>query len=387
MYGGEKNMKRYKIFLATGAVVITMFALTGCGAKKISLNDYITIKADGYDSMGEATYSFDYESFYNDFSDKIKVMPQYKSDLEEMGYYSEEAATDAFLSLCVDQELNDSSDLSNGDIVTLTWLCDDERAEEYFNCELEYSDISYTVEGLKEVGEFNPFEHLNVEFDGISSAGTVNITPDYSQQEMVDIYFEADKEDELSNGDVVTVTADPEENTEYFVEEYGNIVTPLKKSYTVEGLKSYATSVSQIPQETLDKMVQQGKDAFYSHIANDWTEGYKIKAVDYVGNYFLSLKEGMEGDQNCIYIVYKIKFVEVDGNTYTFYYYVRFKDIVVDGNGGCEVSLADYEKTGDRFEYADGKYSVDGYGTINSLYEKVIQPQIEFYTYENNIAE
>ena len=132
-----------------------------------------------------------------------------------------------------------------------------------------------------------------MEFDGISSAGTVNITPDYSQEEMIDIYFEADKEDELSNGDVVTVTADPEENTEYFVEEYGNIVTPLKKAYTVEGLKSYATSASQIPQETLDKMVQQGKDAFYSHIANDWTDGYKIKAVDNVGNYFLSLKEGI----------------------------------------------------------------------------------------------
>ena len=61
--------------------------------------------------------------------------------------------------------------------------------------------------------------------------------------------------------------------------------------------------------------------------------------------------------------------------------------MVVDGNGTCEVSLADYEKTNDRFEYADGQYYVDGYGTINSLYEKVIQPQIEFYMYENNITE
>ena len=380
-------MKKYRVIIATGVVVATMFMLTGCGAKKISLNDYISIEADGYDSMGEATYSFDYESFYNDFSDTIKVSPKYKSELENMGYYPEEAATDAFLSLCVDQQLDNTSDLSNGDTITLTWLCDDEMAENYFNCKLDYSDITYTVEGLKEVGEFNPFDYLTVEFDGISSAGTINITPDYSQSEMTDIYFEADMEVELSNGDVVTVTADPEEDTEYFVEEYGNIVTPLEKTYTVEGLKTYATSASQIPQETLDKMVQQGKDAFYSYVANEWVDGYKIKAVDYVGNYFLSLKEGMEGDQNCIYIVYKIKFVENDGNTYTFYYQVRFKDMVVDGNGTCEVSLADYEKTSDKFEYADGKYSVDGYGTINSLYEKVIQPQIEFYTYENNITE
>ena len=150
MYEGEKIMTRYKVILATGTVMITMLALSGCGAKKISLNDYVTIEVNGYDSMGEATYSFDYESFYNDFSDKIKVAPKYKSDLENMGYYPEEAATDAFLSLCIDQELDDSSDLSNGDTVTLTWLCNDEMAEEYFNCKLEYSDISYTVEGLKD---------------------------------------------------------------------------------------------------------------------------------------------------------------------------------------------------------------------------------------------
>ena len=51
----ETTMKRGKKGLVlAGALLLTMFALTGCGKTKISLNDYVEVNFSGYNTAGQA---------------------------------------------------------------------------------------------------------------------------------------------------------------------------------------------------------------------------------------------------------------------------------------------------------------------------------------------
>lgn len=377
-------MKRTKAILMIGVITVMLFALTGCGKTTIKLDKYVTITSEGYDSMGTASYDFDYDAFVKDYSGKIKLSKN-SSELSGWGLLTSETLEELLLDCCVDQKLDKTSDLSNGDVVTLKWNCEDTMAEEYFNVKLHYSDIIYTVKGLKEVGTFNPFDHLTIAPDGIAPNGSVSLNPNYDKSEMQYITFSSSKNSGLSNGDTITITADIQGSKDSFVSNYGVILSPTEMEYTVNGLKSYATSAVSIPEDTMSKMVNQGKDVFMSEIATSWIDGYEIKSIDYLGNYFMTLKEGQSGDNNYLYLVYKIDFIEIDGNEYKFYYQVKFKNIITDGNGNCLVDLSDYEKTSDTFEYADGKYNALGYNTVDSLYETVIQPEVERYTCEKNI--
>lgn len=48
-------MKRGKKGLVlAGALLLTMFALTGCGKTKINLNDYVEVNFSGYNTAGQA---------------------------------------------------------------------------------------------------------------------------------------------------------------------------------------------------------------------------------------------------------------------------------------------------------------------------------------------
>ena len=140
-----KNLR--KLFLLT-ILTIFVLSLTGCGDTKVELNNYITIDVGGYDSRGIATYSFDYDSFEKDYEGKIKVDPD--CQYTDLGRMMGKSSPELLLLICVSQSLDKTSGLSNGDTITLKWDCKDGWASQYYNCDLVYSDIRYTVYGLQE---------------------------------------------------------------------------------------------------------------------------------------------------------------------------------------------------------------------------------------------
>lgn len=227
-----KNIRKYLLYII---MLMIMSVLTGCGKATIDLNKYITIEADGYDSKGTATYTFDYDAFYEDFEDKIKAETKDNEEVEVVCMLVDSDA-EALLELCVLPELDETSGLSNGDKIVLEWDCDDEMAEKYFNCKLKYSDITYEVKGLEEIEEFNPFDYVEVSFEGISSKGIVVIKPDDSKSEMQYINFSVDKASGLTSGENVNITASLTCSEDSFIEEYGAVLEKTDKIYTVEGL-------------------------------------------------------------------------------------------------------------------------------------------------------
>lgn len=87
--------------------------------------------------MGRATYSFDYDSFHDNYVDKIKINAKNSEEIIAQGLQSSQTPDELLADICIDQSLDQTEYLSNGDVVTLTWNCRDDLAKEYFNCNLE----------------------------------------------------------------------------------------------------------------------------------------------------------------------------------------------------------------------------------------------------------
>lgn len=378
---------KMKALLLTGILGTIVFGLTGCIRPTVDLNDYITIEVSGYNSLGEAQVIFDYEAYEEDFGDKIRARID-ENDVTSMSldlYYGGDPHK-VMLSYCTDYELDKTSELSNGDVIKLVWDCEDETVKDYFNCDLKYSDIEYTVEGLQEIGTFNPFDYVTVDIAGIAPNGKVTITPDYDKPEIQYLSFSADKNSGLSNGDVVVVTADIQGGIDSFAQQFNSIPSPITMAFTVEGLTSYASSAADIDEASFNSIKQQAEDAYMAHWVQLEGNMDGLQGFTYLGNYFLYKKEGMVGNStNQLYMVYKVD-CSWDGVAYPHYVYIKFTDISVDESGNAVVDLSKYEIVGKRWN-PEGNWMLYyyGYGTLDELYNDCVVTQIGAYSYENNV--
>lgn len=396
-----------KMALAIAATGISLLALTGCGQTTVDLNKYITIETSGYDSIGTASVSFDYDAFNEDYSGKIKLKTSSKEKEAQqlLELLTDGNTTQLLISFCVETQLSQYNNLSNGDTITLEWDCEDEAAAEYFNCKLEYSSIEYTVSNLEEVGSFNPFDYVEVGFSGISPNGQIEVNADSSQAEMQWITFSSDADGGLGNGDVVTVTANLYGSAESFVQQFGAVLEQTESSFTVEGLPSYVATASEIPVDTLEKMKSQAEDVIWAETGRwNWNELSTMEDVTYIGNIFLMKKTSNHyGSENVVYLVYKIlvhtDFTEPVDTEY--YYVVGFYDLLLK-DGECIVDIMSYVNSGNTLNeefYIKGTIK-DGAGrdwvrssefkglaTMSEVETTYITGNREYYAVENNLTE
>ncbi len=290
-----------------------------------------------------------------------------------------------------DYQSGKTSGLSNGDVVTLKWNCEDEMAEEYFNVKLDYSDVTYTVKGLEEVGKFNPFDYVTVSFSGISPNGSVTITPNYDKAEMQYVSFSADKNSGLKVGDSVTVTASISGSTDSFVKKFGAVLGKTEETYSVENLARYISDFSDIPEDMYNKMDKQLQDNFNAHAANSWGSG-ESASINLIGNYLVTLKEGMSGSpNNYIYFVYCVTYSNDHIKDYTYYWYGYYENTMILADGTCTVDLSQYTvseassywgfHSGDYLSLPEGYY-VAGFADIDSLFNQHVVSKIEKYEYK-----
>lgn len=98
----------------------------------VHLNDYLLVAFEGYDTAEEAVIGFDTEKLEKDYGKKIESI-------------------DTFLANCAAGSLDKNTNLSNGDVVTYTWDSDENYALEVYGLKLEYSNVEFTVSGLKKL--------------------------------------------------------------------------------------------------------------------------------------------------------------------------------------------------------------------------------------------
>lgn len=414
------------IILAVIVVIIVAIVLVIVLHKPtVNLDDYITIEAEGYNGYGKAICYFDTDRFYEENGSTFKISKTIKDQFTEnvfseysLALYNvdldnkEDGARIFLLFTALDGNLSNSYNLSNGDVITYSWdsiYTDEELAAiaKSMHVKLAYSDISYTVEGLEEVPMFDPFDGVEVSFSGTAPNGQALIA-NYPDNGLI---YEIDGENQgLSNGDEVVVRIQyPYDDVESYIRQYERIANTETKTFTVEGLGSYITSASQIPEEALKAMKDQSNDIILGTTYN-WIDGYTLD-IDYIGNYFLTAKDSTSTPNNMFVLVYKCHYentvkdykkkdcdIQCD-----YYFYVNWDDLQVKPDGTFYYSEKDYFKTKNELTYYwnniktyDGvwdfqdeylKLTFTGYEKLDDIYNAYITRNIENYKFEDNIDE
>jgi hypothetical protein len=379
---------KQNIFLVIFTILL-LLGLTGCGKKTVVLDDYLEFSSEGYDTKGTATVSFDYRKFEDEYGKKIKFKKkdERRKFVKEYSLKSSVSDSKLLLATCVKLELDEDSNLSNGDTISVKFDCDDELAEEYFGVELSYSDVEYTVDNLKKVDKFNPFDYIKVTFSGTAPNGYINIEKDTNRKELEYIIFTADKTSGIQIGDKIKIKAECYINDDEFVEKFGSIIEETENEYKCDNLDHYIAKIDEISEETMNELIVQGDSIFKAHVASNWAKPENLGSVSYIGNYFLTLKPGMDSwYDNYLYLVYKVQATNVDPvQTVDYYYYVVFKDLKLLADGTYDIDINNYSTPNTNFYV--GNYYYYGYQDLNSFISDNITANIDKYEYTTSITQ
>lgn len=395
---------KQNIFLVFFTILI-LLALTGCGKRKVVLDNYIEFSSEGYDTKGTATVSFDYRKFEDEYGKKIKFKKKDERRKFVKEYSLKSSISDAklLLSTCVKLELDKNSNLSNGDTVKVKFDCDDELAEEYFGVEFSHSDVEYTVDKLKKVDKFNPFDYIKVTFSGTSPYGSVRIGTDEDnrREELQYIIFIPDKIEGIKIGDTIKVKAECNINDDEFVEKFGSIIEKTENEYKCDNMDRYVTKVDEISESEMNELIAKGDSRVKEDTASDLkahnfmannfmssgvSESEKLVDVTYVGNYFLTKKTGIDRilTNNYLYLVYKVRVSNSDSSQLEYYNFVGFEDIklLTDGKYGSDIIFFGIDK-----RFYVGEKSYKGYQDLSSFVNDYITTNIGSYEYTTSITQ
>ena len=382
----------------------------------IDVSKYMTLSADGYNTVGKLNIDFDTDKLEQDYGKQIttrfkKQMKNLKDDtfglssLTASLYDGYEA--DLFAETCATGSADKTKNLSNGDVVTYTWDDNSDEAEEAFGVKVKYTDITYTVSGLASVNTFDAFDGVDVEFSGISPDGraTVNSLP--TAAEAQGLYYTLDENSGLSNGDTVTLTV--HSNRDDFsdcIDKYGAMPQATEKTFTVEGLNEYVTSADTLSDSVLVSLQNQAEDVFKSYAAQRFSNGQTFKGMTYLGNYILTPKnKDSWGDKDRIVLAYQVTvhhdYTSELNTTYdaddSFFWYITFNNVSKDANDNIASGLNDYDTPTTFVKIDSGvqKYSFSsstetweyyGYASLDSLYNAAVNQYVENYNHQDNVA-
>ena len=419
----KENTKMKKHNPAKVLVPIAAVAVVAAGGwafanrtPTIDVSKYMTLSADGYNTVGKLNISFDTEKLEKDYGKQIatrfkKQMKNLKDDTYGLSSLTASLydgyETDLFAETCATGSADKTKNLSNGDVVTYTWDDNSDEAEEAFGVKVKYTDITYTVSGLASVNTFDAFDGVDVEFSGISPDGraTVNSLP--TAAEAQGLYYTLDENSGLSNGDTVTLTV--HSNRDDFsdcIDKYGAMPQATEKTFTVAGLNEYVTSADTLSDSVLVSLQNQAEDVFKSYAAQRFSNGQTFKGMTYLGNYILTPKnKDSWGDKDRIVLAYQVTvhhdYTSELNTTYdaddSFFWYITFNNVSKDADGNIASGLNDYDTPTTFVKIDSGvqKYSFSsstetweyyGYASLDSLYNAAVNQYVENYNHQDNVA-
>lgn len=382
-------------------MLIVVVILISGRKTSINLNDYLSVGFDGYDTVGTAYADFDYEKFMNKYEEKLKWNNSYLKKLERSA--ENENFTNSFLAeilfeyttgtpaeLLYEYVINAGlldvrSNLSNGDTVTWEWSISEDsqkEMEKMLDCKLIFSDQEFKVQGLEKADTVDPFSILQVEYEGISPNGSAYLQSNAKDEFESMIQFETDRSNGLSNGDILTVSVN-DDNANYLLSNYGKILSPLQKEYTVEGLDEYVGSWNELTDDFKAMLKAESEDKIYAYTASEYAKSSLLSNLSYKGYIFSTLKNEEESSDkyNDIYIIYSGTVSSSDNNfrATTVYFPVEFSNILKSGddlkysenNGICGSSRIDRSS-----------YSTRGYVNPLTCYREIVEKNRGVYEAE-----
>ena len=336
----------------------------------IDLDPFISIETSGYDSKGKAYAKFDYDGFEMTYGDKLRKKnrkipdPSVKFTHEVIGY-----------------SLSQTDNLSNGDQITLKWNNDDVLAKSY-KCKLVCNDFTDTVSGLEEVEFIDPFQWVSVSISGTAPRAYAKYSVDTSSEILNHITYRFSNDENLRYGESISLYVESDLSEDDMMEQYGVVLEPREKSYTVENISRYAEKIKDVPTDKLDAINEFILDSY----AEIFEEGDLI-SMECIGLYMYTLNnQSAVDDFNQLYFVYEVTVKQKRKlPDFTFYSVIGFKDIVLDPNGEDNIDINDLEFFGVRDETPDHYYYYTGYDSFKFMYDDIVGRCPGNYTIDSTV--
>ena len=364
--------------------------LSSCGSSAtIDLNNYLEIIPTGYDGYGSASYKIDYDRLYSEHVSSFGINKK-----------STEADIDTAKRLirsCIEGTLDKSEKLSNGEAVTFTWEETDlATLEAKFDIKLKHSAYTQKISDLMTLEPFDPFEGLEVHFEGFSGQGTVHIGK-YSVADDT-LSYTPSKGSALTNGETITIEVSGSRGVD--INDYegvkGKRPTSTKKDYVVSKLNTYIQSIDEIDESSFSEIDQQIQDTFMSHVAKRWIDASTLKSFRFVGNYVLISKDLSirAYPNNSVYFLYQYDATTPDlSEDFTGFYYGKLSDVYLDAENNLVYSLENIEYPTGNFRFGAsgtifvvGDYYYLGYSSYDDFVEKEITSNSDSYRYTDNVS-
>ncbi|MCR5667361.1 MAG: zinc-ribbon domain-containing protein [Eubacterium sp.] len=376
----KKTMLMIGGIVVIAVIVVIAAVLINKAKHTINLEDYVEVTVEGADGYGTATVTFsdDLETKINEVGKEPKGSDNELAQLAEL--FGESVTIYEYL--CEEEAFSYEADvtdsLSNEDEVTVTFDYDNEIAKEY-GITFKGDSYTYTVEGLEEIKEIDPFENVTVEFSGIDGDVSAEIK-DPDESDMFSYYIDGNDYD-LSIGDSVTVKVYEDAET---IASQGYQMSATSKEYTVESADTYLSSLSQLDDNTLNSMKKQAEDVLKSDGEDD--DDFKYGSWSYKGAYLLVAKDSDTwSNHNEVYLIYTSTITAKDSSdefgTKKMFVPVEFSNILVKADGTVEVDLTGADLVNNGF-YSWGADYDYGFSSQKKLYEEVIKDSLANYTYE-----
>lgn len=359
-----------------GIALLLLLMVLFSGGEKVDMEDYISVDFSGVDGRGTAEIYVDYAALSDLACSDKKGDRKFMAELQAEGG---KLAVDACVQHAVVCTADRGSDLSNGDRIKVQTIVDEELCKK-LGLKIKPQELSYTVEELLRVTGFDAFEGIDVTFSGIAPYGWANLV-DNSTDEITESYhYQLDKENHLSNGDVVTVSID-KWDAEDMAHQTGRVPAQMSKEFTVSGLPSYVTDFSQVSPEALDSMKQQVEDeqreVFESMFFFNQRQGHEFAGTKIIDTYMVtSTSDDGGGMPNALGFVCENTYQNHEnGNNFEakYYCFMAFRNVYCRSDGTTVVDLSNYfRRSTHQFDILVSedpliKYTAAGFPSVEEL--------------------
>lgn len=379
------SKKTWGIIGACVALVLVLLIVIALHKPTVNLNDYLKVTYGGYDGGGVAYTEIDWNSMKEDFENKIS----YKRGMAQTGGMTPIDIIVEYTNANIEGK---NEKLSNGDKVSYTWKVDKDAIAKLIKCKIKYSDGSKKVSGLKEMELFDPFKNLKVTFSGVEPNGEADI--EYNGDMLSEYDFTCDKTSGLKNGDKIKISLT--EDAGYYVDQYNKAPSVLEKEYKVKNLGKYLSKIKEVDTDGMNSARAKAQKSI-SDMVDYWSEDVTLDKVSYAGDYLQVAKDSDDYTKNYYGVIYQINaHIQPDGGQrkdVVSYYSMKFENVIVGGDGKCEIDLDEYDVPYDDFsvevtsgDLSSGSYSFDGYQTLEELKKNYVDEVADEFDCEWDVS-
>lgn len=281
-------MKRITSLIIIATVVLSSLVFTtGCTKKQeVDLSKYLSYEGfSGFATLEEQPKLEDYETKYDDLKEKRKEA-RLDEDDNKYDEYTEEIKSLRNLNKaleCVELKLvkGENGNLSNGDTIKVKAKYNEEKLDKY-DVTFVADEFETKVKGLEEKEVVDPFDssNLSITYHGLDGEGTISL--ERQDDSEYTIYYTAEPNYDLKNGDKITITASLYDE-DYILKDSENDESATKE-ITVEGLGEIPEKLSSSVDSTVptEAILEELKEDYEIEVGEEG-KGYDfgIEADDY----------------------------------------------------------------------------------------------------------